>query len=308
MKLSVFNGGIQVNNVEISNKTGSGTVTPKTTTIASIITAGRTWESQVVTIKDVTITRSGNNYTIKDVTGEIITHIRPTSGITMPTGASSITGYVSIYQSPAAGSNPVVQLTLRTQADIVGGTQNPVPTDPPPTTGESDLLISEYIEGSSNNKYIEIYNAGSTKADLSLYEIKLYTNGSTTTSNTLKLSDVTDTLEPGKIIVIQNAQASLTLPTGVTGFSSTVTYFNGDDVLELTKNGTVIDVFGQKGVDPGTSFTVAGDANGALDKTVRRKTSITKGNPDWSKSAGTNATDSEWIIAAKDDVSNLGSR
>lgn len=308
MKLSVFNGGLQINNVETSNKTGTGTITPKTTTIADIITAGRTWESQVVTIKDVTITGSGSNYTIKDATGEITTYVRTASSISMPTGASSITGYVSIYQSSAAGSNPVVQLTLRTQADIVGGTNNPPSTDPPPTTGESDLIISEYVEGSSNNKYLEIYNAGSATADLSLYEIKLYPNGGTNASSTLKLSDVTATLDAGKTIVIQNAQAVLTLPTGVTGFSSTVTYFNGDDALELTKNGTVIDVFGQKGVDPGTSFTVAGDASGTLDKTVRRKTSITKGNPDWTKSAGTNATDSEWVIAAKDDVSNLGSR
>lgn len=128
LKLSQFNGGLQVNNVETSNKTGTGTITPKTATIADIITAGRTWESQVVTIKDVTITGSGSNYIIKDATGEITTFVRTNSGIVMPTGAASITGYVSIYQA-ANATTPTVQLTLRTQADIVGGTNNPPPTE-----------------------------------------------------------------------------------------------------------------------------------------------------------------------------------
>jgi hypothetical protein len=66
----------------------------------------------------------------------------------------------------------------------------------------------------------------------------------------------------------------------------------------------VIDVFGEVGTDPGTSWTVAGDKKGAIDKTVRRKPGITHGNTDWI-AAATN----EWIVfSATDDVSDLGAR
>ena len=34
-----------------------------------------------------------------------------------------------------------------------------------------DLFISEYAEGSSDNKYIEIYNGTGTSIDLSDYEL-----------------------------------------------------------------------------------------------------------------------------------------
>ncbi len=139
LKLSLFNGSLQIDGVETANKTGTGTITPKTTTIADIIAAGRSWESQVVTIKNVTISGSGSNYTIKDATGELVTFIRTSSGITMPTAATGITGYVSIYQS-ANATNPIVQLVLRTQDDIAGGTNNP--PDNPPATGAIDLGIT----------------------------------------------------------------------------------------------------------------------------------------------------------------------
>ena len=35
-----------------------------------------------------------------------------------------------------------------------------------------NLYFSEYAEGSSNNKYVEIYNASSMSVDLSNYQIK----------------------------------------------------------------------------------------------------------------------------------------
>ena len=43
-----------------------------------------------------------------------------------------------------------------------------------------DLFISEYIEGSSNNKAIEIFNGTGREIDLSVYSLKLYANGATT--------------------------------------------------------------------------------------------------------------------------------
>jgi predicted extracellular nuclease len=172
--------------------------------------------------------------------------------------------------------------------------------------GESDLMISEYVEGSSNNKYLEIYNAGTNAAELSKYVVKMYSNGGTSDPKTTQLDVLTglSSLSSGGIIVIKNSSAALTLPPGVTAYASSVCGFNGDDVITLEKDGVVIDVFGTVGIDPGDSWTIAGDSNATKDKTVRRKHSVAKGNTDWSLSSS-----SEWeVISTTDDVSNIGTR
>ena len=47
----------------------------------------------------------------------------------------------------------------------------------------SELFISEYVEGWSNNKAIEIYNPTDAAIDLSAYMIIRYSNGSTSASS-----------------------------------------------------------------------------------------------------------------------------
>ena len=49
----------------------------------------------------------------------------------------------------------------------------------------ADLIISEYIEGSSNNKAIELYNNSSSPLALDQYSLNLYVNGKTTIQSTL---------------------------------------------------------------------------------------------------------------------------
>ena len=63
----------------------------------------------------------------------------------------------------------------------------------------TDLFISEYIEGSSYNKAIEIYNGTGEAVDLSNYRVLLFANGRTDPNNTL---DLTGTLEHGQTLVI----------------------------------------------------------------------------------------------------------
>ena len=41
----------------------------------------------------------------------------------------------------------------------------------------SDLFISEYVEGSGNNKAIELYNPTNEAIDLSAYQLVRYSNG-----------------------------------------------------------------------------------------------------------------------------------
>src|SRR4051812_47349277 len=67
------------------------------------------------------------------------------------------------------------------------------------TARTTDLIISEYVEGSSNNKAVEIYNGTGSAVNLSQYKLELYTNGSSAIQSSLAL---TGTLENGKALVV----------------------------------------------------------------------------------------------------------
>ena len=49
-----------------------------------------------------------------------------------------------------------------------------------PMSAQAELFISEYVEGGSFNKAIEIYNPDSNAVDLSQYQLKLFQNADTT--------------------------------------------------------------------------------------------------------------------------------
>lgn len=163
------------------------------------------------------------------------------------------------------------------------------------------LFFSEYLEGSSNNKALEIFNGTGAPVDLSQYTVKLGSNGGTW-GNTLTLSG---TLANNDVYVIANAQANAAI-LAVSDVTSTVTYFNGDDALGLFQGETLIDVIGQYLTDPGTAWDVAGTVGAMLNHTLIRKSTIVQGNTDWAVSAGTNADNSEWIVEAQDYATNLG--
>ena len=63
----------------------------------------------------------------------------------------------------------------------------------------AELLISEYVEGSSNNKAVELVNLGSQTVDLSQYKLQMFFNGNTTAATTINL---TGNLAPGAVYVI----------------------------------------------------------------------------------------------------------
>jgi len=164
------------------------------------------------------------------------------------------------------------------------------------------VFISEYVEGSSNNKAVEIFNADNFALDLTKLSIRLYSNGSPTPNNTW--SGTSGTLPPGQSIVIYNASAGPEIK--AVGYeSSNITFFNGDDALDVVYDSQVTDVFGTIGTDPGASWPVAGVAGATADHTLIRKLSVTQGNTDWASSAGTDATNSEWVVKDMDYFGNL---
>lgn len=172
-----------------------------------------------------------------------------------------------------------------------------VAIEPPPPA----VFFSEYIEGSSSNKAIEIYNGTGTDIDLSQYTVKLGVNGGAW-SSALTMSG---TLAADDVFVIANSSAVAAIK-DIADITHAVANFNGDDALGLFYGDALIDVFGTYMSDPGSGWDVAGVTNATVDHTLLRKASVAQGNTDWTASAGTGSGDSEWIVLPKDTFDYLG--
>ena len=171
----------------------------------------------------------------------------------------------------------------------------------------SDLIISEYFEGSSSNKYIEIYNGTGSAVDLSDYELWRVANGGSWPEFTISLSG---TLADGATYVVANP-LSIGAITGAADLLSSGIAHNGDDAVGLAKDiagtFTLIDAVGTDGADPGSGWDVAGTTNATLDHTLVRKTSTCSPNTNWVTSAGTSVANSEWTVLPLNDFSDIGS-
>jgi hypothetical protein len=163
-----------------------------------------------------------------------------------------------------------------------------------PTAPCSDIIISEYVEGSSNNKYIELYNPTNASINLVDYRLRSYYNGGTTYTEFV----LSGSLAAYSTIVFRNTSATAFTGTSIV---SGVVNFNGDDAIAIVKNGMFVDVFGQIGFDPGISWSNNGVST--VDKTLRRKFTITKGDNDGSNSFDPSI---EWEQFSMDNVSDLG--
>jgi hypothetical protein len=170
-----------------------------------------------------------------------------------------------------------------------------VDNDEAPLGECENLYFSEYVEGSSNNKVLEIYNPTSSSVDLSNYSVKSFNNGAIIPTNSLVLSG---TLASGAVYIIANPSADSSV-LAIADVTSTVTFYNGDDAVVLFQGGDTIDAIGQVGVDPGTNWAV--DSGATSEFTLVRKPEVKAGQKNWTIGA------TEWLVFAQDDFSNLGS-
>jgi predicted extracellular nuclease len=164
----------------------------------------------------------------------------------------------------------------------------------------ANLIISEYVEGSGYNKAIELYNTSSSEISLGDYTLQRYSNGSSTVSTELTLSG---TLAANSTYVIVNADSRADAALiAKADLSDSVVNFNGDDALVLMQGTTVVDSFGQRGVDPGSSWSEGGVET--ANKTLRRKDGIVTGRvtPD----ASFNPSE-EWTQFDQNEFTGLGS-
>ena len=156
----------------------------------------------------------------------------------------------------------------------------------------NELFMSEYIEGWSNNKAIEIYNPTGAAIDMSDYRLERYANGATAAEENQKV-DLSGTIEPGDVLVYVLDKQD---PDGVdfeapvwdelaeqadvwlcpVNAENNAMYFNGNDAMVLRKisTNTVVDIFGVIGEDPGS----AGWDEITQNHTLVRRSEVTAGD------------------------------
>jgi hypothetical protein len=138
------------------------------------------------------------------------------------------------------------------------------------------VLISEYVEGSSNNKALEIYNPTAEPLDLTAgnYVVQLYFNGNTT----FTAIPLAGTIPAQGVFVLANNSAAAGI-LGVANQASASLTYNGDDAVVLRvggTNGAVLDCIGQVGFRPATEW--GSGLTSTADNTIRRKPTVKQGN------------------------------
>lgn len=157
-------------------------------------------------------------------------------------------------------------------------------------TTASDLFISEYVEGSSMNKAVELYNGTGASVNLSSYSLTLYSNGSTSPQSEVNLSG---TLASGATFVVYHGSAATGIQSKGNLRNDSVMSFNGDDAVVLEKSGAAIDSVGRTGAR----------VNNIADVTLVRNADVTSGdrviNDTFTPSA-------QWTAYPSDTFSKLG--
>lgn len=178
---------------------------------------------------------------------------------------------------------------------IAEGTKNSVVTE--------GIFFSEYGEGSSNNKYLEIYNGTGAAISLDDYLLVSCSNGCDE-SNSFDFNNSAvwagKTLAPGEVFVIGHPSAQ----EDILAQADTTFQFlsNGNDWYAILNaaDSSIVDQIGRGIVNaPNDGWDVAGVTEATKDYTLIRKHYILSGSNDWFASAGVDSISSEWLVAER---------
>ena len=132
-----------------------------------------------------------------------------------------------------------------------------------------DLFFSEYVEGTSDNKALEIFNGTGVATNLSNYGIRFKMNNSAdwdTFYDYMALPDVV--LQPGAAFVIAHSNAEASLLARANYVTGNICSFNGNDSIFLMKG-----IGEEEPLDAIGASPSGGDY--AIDTTLYRRSSVT---------------------------------
>ena len=207
---------------------------------------------------------------------------------------------ISSYTVYNLTASTTYSVTLEAVDGLNNTSAQSAPVNATTTDGNSnttmELLISEYVEGSSNNKAIEIANLITSPVELDGYNLRRDSNGGGEWSERF---DLTGTINVGDVIVIINANANsqilldqadiVVVNNQSTNYGEPLN-FNGNDPIGLFKDDVLIDIVGEFG---------GGSSNFAKDKTLRRKSTVVEPNINFD-------LNNEWEIFPMDTFDDIG--
>lgn len=159
----------------------------------------------------------------------------------------------------------------------------------------NNLFISEYIEGSSSNKAIELFNPTLSELDLKNYKIELYNNGTVTPTMTFFPKGKIPSGETFVVAHPNSNTALLAKSDTVFGFN-----FNGNDAVVLVDShfSDTLDIIGVIGESPANFWSLS-NGGSTQNYTLIRKSDVAEGGL-WSNSSTT------WDTLLVDDFTNVG--
>ncbi|MCK4641751.1 MAG: lamin tail domain-containing protein, partial [Candidatus Marinimicrobia bacterium] len=249
---------------------------------------------------------------IDPTTGAVLTNYVIDHAIGNPTEATVLLNIVTLKVSKLT-SDTLYTMIVNNVEDL---SENVIVTDSEITfmwqayVPGPDLFFSEYIEGSSNNKALEIYNGKGIAVNLAEYSIKGTHNGDADWAYAVfNFPDIE--LAAGDVYIITNVDAgpeiaALADTALVYDVNKTASY-NGDDARAIFWGEHMLDMIGFTDGDPGTNWPVAGGVGATSENTLVRKAEVTMGNVDWAVSAGADEATSEWVVLPTDVFRFLGS-
>lgn len=117
---------------------------------------------------------------------------------------------------------------------------------------QAQLMFSQYVDGSSNRKGLEIYNPDGTTVNLADYEIQQFNNGGTAKTAVFRLQG--SLISKQKFLV---GRSELQAELGSKVNQVAALSFNGDDAVVLVYKGTPVDRFGRIGERPEAGWGTA---------------------------------------------------
>ena len=226
-------------------------------------------------------------------------------------GSFNVNTANTTYTINGLTASTTYSVTLQAK-DAVGNTSaQSTPVEASTTSGTgvaNELFFSEYVEGSSNNKALEIVNLTDNTINLSLYNIRRQGNG---VGDWSPRYDLSGSINSGDVVVIVNAeaenssdpndpnvaiagdvliaQADIIVPNNASTNYGEPLNFNGNDPVGLFKNNVLIDIIGVFG----------NSSDFAKNVTLRRKPGVS--NPNTTYDAA-----NEWDTYPKDTVDDIG--